>query len=217
MKRNRSDLLADQGLALQLIGAANEFFTRYFHELTVLSPCALPHTGPAILVCNHTAGIDPLLIQTACPRLVVWMIAKEYYDLWPLRYLFRKLEMIPVQRSGRDMAATREALRALSAGRVLGLFPEGRIAPNHELLPFQSGVALLASKSGAPVFPAYLDGTQRGREMVPSLLRPCSATLAFGRQVSMDYTDTSKEGLERATLAIRQAVSQLRDRSMAGR
>lgn len=207
-----SDRLEHLGLGMRVIRHANEFLTRNFHECSVVAPPQLPERGPAILASNHTAGLDPLLLQSACDRLIVWMMAAEYYDLPVLRSLFRKLQMIPVQRSGRDMAATRAALRALEEGRILGVFPEGRIEAARALLPFHTGVALLAFKSGAPVYPAYIDGTQRGREMVPSLLRPCSATIAFGPEIALDRGDAGREGLERATAAIRNAVQALKNR-----
>lgn len=204
--------------AVRTIAAANEFFTRYFHELSVLSPCPIPDHGPAILVSNHTAGIDPLLLQAAGPqRLIVWMMAKEYYEIPLLRWIFRKLQTIPVERSGRDMSATRAALRALEQGRILGVFPEGRIEPDRQILPFQTGIALMAQRSGAPVYPAYLDGTQRGREMVPSLLRPCSATVAFGPKIELGSAPDGREGLERQTDLIRAAVVGLQSRVEAGR
>jgi 1-acyl-sn-glycerol-3-phosphate acyltransferase len=206
-----ADHVDRQPLAVRAILAGNEFFTRLFHELCVLNPCTLPPTGPAILVCNHTAGLDPLLLQSACPRLVVWMMAKEYYDIPLLRGLFQRLQMIPVERSGRDLAATRAALRVLDQGRVLGVFPEGRIETQRQLLPFQTGVALLAARSGAPVYPAYLDGSQRGREMIPSLLRPCSATVAFGPRIELDAQIGDRDGLDQATRQIEAAVRSLQE------
>lgn len=201
---------------MRTIAAVNEYFTRFFHELAALNPCTLPTDGPAILVCNHTAGIDPLLLQSTCPRLIVWMMAREYYELPLLGWLFRKLEMIPVERSGRDLAATRSALRVLEQGRILGVFPEGRIETARTLLPFQTGVALLAQRSGAPVYPAYLDGTQRGREMVPALLRPCSATVAFGPKVDLDGLPGGRDALEPATERIRASVERLQMRCEPG-
>lgn len=206
-----SDRLEHLGLGMRLIRHTNEFFTRLFHECSVVAPPQLPEHGPAILVSNHTAGLDPLLLQSACDRLIVWMMAAEYYEIAALRPLFRKLRMIPVQRSGRDMPATRAALRALEEGRIVGVFPEGRIETERRLLPFHSGVALLAFKSGARVYPAYIDGTQRGREMIPSLFRPCSAVVAFGPEVALDRADTGRDGLERATAVIRSAVQALKD------
>ncbi len=184
--------------------------SRAYHQLSVRNRNPLPGDGPAILVCNHISGLDPILLQAASSRLIIWMMAKEYYDLKALGWFFRLAKAIPVQRSGRDTAATRAALRTLQNGGVLGVFPEGKIAVDSALLPFQIGVALLAIKSGAPVYPAYIDGTTRGMEMLPAVLRPNQIRLRFGPAVQFDRSDTSKEALTTATAAIRQAVETLR-------
>jgi 1-acyl-sn-glycerol-3-phosphate acyltransferase len=170
----------------------------------------MPARGAAILVCNHISGLDPFLLQSASPRLIIWMMAKEYYDIPSLNWFFRIIDAIPVLRSGRDMAAMRQAMRALHAGRILGVFPEGKIATDDDLLPFQTGVALLAIKCNVPVYTAYLEGTTRGQEMVPAMTRPNIIALRFGPQVVFDRPDTSKEALERATNAIREAIEALR-------
>lgn len=200
----------EQRLAVRFLLAGNYLFTRAYHQLSLKTTCPLPAAGPAILVCNHVSALDPLLIQSASPRrLITWMMAKEYYDMPGLGWIYRTVEAIPVQRSGRDLHATRAALRALEAGRILGVFPEGKIAPTHELLPFQTGVALMAIKSNVPVFPAYLDGTQRGKEMVPAVITPNRASLRFGPRVQLDPTSTSRESLEENTQRIRHAIQVL--------
>jgi 1-acyl-sn-glycerol-3-phosphate acyltransferase len=141
------------------------------------------------------------------------MMAQEFMDLPVLSRVFRTIGVIPVARSGRDMAATRAALRALHDGKVLGIFPEGRIETSDELMPFQSGVALMAMKTAVPVYPAYLDGTQRGLSMLTGFLQAQRAVIAFGPAVEFDRTDTGRDGQERATDAIQQAVETLRQRA----
>jgi len=195
----------------------NRFFSRVYHRIDVLSPCRVPDRGPAILICNHTSGVDPALVQSPCPRVITWMMAKEYYDIPRLKPLFDKLGVIPVTRSGRDMAATRAAMRALHDGQILGVFPEGRIEKTDELLPFQTGVALMAVKTGVPVFPAYLDGTQRGREMLKAMFTPQRATIAFGPEVVFNRDCDDRECLEAATAAMRDAVESLRQKARKSR
>ena len=199
-------------LSIRLLQAVDVCFSRIYHRVNVVSPQRLPKQGPAILICNHTSGLDPMLIQSVCPRLIVWMMAREYYDLPVLHWVFKTVEAIPVDRGGRDLAATRAALRALEAGRILGVFPEGRIETSRDLLPFQTGVALMALKAGVPVYPAYLDGTQRGRDMLPAFLYPNCATLAFGPAVETPPGgSTSKEVLQDVTARFTAAVEGLRD------
>ncbi len=154
---------------------------RVFHRLTVLSRCPIPRVGPAILVCNHTSSIDPAFVQSVCHhRLITWMMAREYQDIKGTGWFFKAVGIIPVERSGRDTAPLRAAIRALEAGRVLGIFPEGRIAPTKDFLPFQTGVALMAIKTGVPVYPVYLDGTQRNKGMMEACLQSQNASVIFG-------------------------------------
>jgi 1-acyl-sn-glycerol-3-phosphate acyltransferase len=180
-----------------------------YHNLSVRSPHQLPRYGAGILVCNHTSALDPMLIQSVCPRLIVWMMAKEYYDLPVLGRFFRTVGAIPVDRGGRDLAATRMALRALSDGRILGVFPEGRIETTGELLPFQTGVAMMAMKTGLPVYPVHLKGTQRGKEMLASILTPSRASIAFGPPLHLRKIQNARNHLEEVTANIKSAVAAL--------
>ena len=134
---------------VQFLRMTNVAISRFYHRTTVKTPHRLPRHGPGILVCNHISGLDPLLIQSACPRAIVWMMAAEYYHIKGINWFLRQIDAIPVNRSGKDLSATRAALAALQAGRILGVFPEGRIAPDEALLPFQVGVALMAIKVGS--------------------------------------------------------------------
>jgi 1-acyl-sn-glycerol-3-phosphate acyltransferase len=185
--------------------------TTYFHHLTVLTSCPIPARGGGILVCNHTSSLDPVPLQAACPRLITWMMAREYGEHFGTRWFFNAIDPILVDRSGRDMAATRAALRALKDGKILGLFPEGRIEKSPELMEFQTGAALLAMKSETPIYPAYLDGSQRCKGMVEAVLVPNRITLAFGPPIYLKDEGQGREGLEKATLQIRSAIQELAD------
>jgi 1-acyl-sn-glycerol-3-phosphate acyltransferase len=196
--------------AIRVLRAGAAFYARVYHRLRVLEPSQVPRHGPAILVCNHTSGLDPVLIQSACPRFIRWMMAREYFDLKALNWCFRTVGAIPVERSGRDTAATRAALRALEEGFALGVFPEGKIETTRDLLPFQQGIGLMALKTGAPVYPAYLDGKQRGREMLAAFALVSGATIAFGPPVDLSKLEHSRHGVEEATARIQAAVDRLR-------
>ena len=177
---SRPDHVRDANWKVRLFHAVNVVYCRGFHELRVLSPPRLPEAGPAILICNHTSGLDPVLIQSVIRRPIVWMMAKEFYEIPVLKPLMAMIDAIPVERGSREMGPTRAALRALKEGRVLGIFPEGRIAPDRELMPFEPGVAVMAARARVPIHPAYLDGTMRGLDNPPAYGLPQEATLAFG-------------------------------------
>jgi 1-acyl-sn-glycerol-3-phosphate acyltransferase len=200
----------ESDVVIRLLQGVAVCYARIYHQVIVHRPSHLPPRGPAILVCNHTSSLDPLLIQSVCPRLIRWMMAKEYFEVKPMRWIFNTVGVILVERSGRDTAATRAAMRALAEGYVLGVFPEGKIETTDDLLPFQNGIGLLALKTGAPVYPAYLDGTQRGKAMLDAVIRPNKASISFGQPVDLKGIDPSRKGVEEAAGRIQRAVAGLR-------
>ena len=201
----------DHLLSVRALKRANELYCRAFHHLDLRDPPRLPPAGPAILVCNHTSGLDPFLIQSVSPRVITWMMAKEFYDMPAFTWAFKRIGAIPVARSGRDSLATRAAIRALHDGQVLGIFPEGRIEPERALMPFQTGVAMMAIKTEVPVYPACLDGTQRGKPMLQAFLESNDAQLTFGDPIELNRDSTDKDALADSTGRIQSAVQRLMD------
>jgi 1-acyl-sn-glycerol-3-phosphate acyltransferase len=202
----------------RLAQAVNRAYVRAYHRLRVLTPCQLPRAGPAILVCNHISGLDPALIQCTTPRLIVWMMAREYFEQPGLNWFYRAISAIPVEREKRDLTSVRRALRVLAAGHVLGVFPEGRLETTHDLLPFQTGVAMLALKTGTAVYPAALEGTQRRAEsMLQAWLQPHRACLAFGPAIDLSRFAGRSPDVQLSTNVIQEAVWRLRQDHCGGR
>ncbi len=119
--------------------------------------------GPLVLVINHTAGVDPVLVQSVCPFFVRWMMGRDM-RAGSLSHIWEWLDIIDVDRKGRDTTAARHAIRALRAGGVIGIFPEGRIErPRGTLLPFHAGVGMIVAAGKAPAQPIYVRGTPDAR------------------------------------------------------
>ena len=194
---------------VRLAWRLDRYYIDGFHDIRQRTPCTLPDAGPAILVCNHISGLDPTVLQAISHRLITWMMAKEYFDVRAMRWFYDAVRAIPVNRSGRDLAATRTAMRVLERGRILGIFPEGRISENGSLLPFQTGVAMMAIKSDVPVIPAYIEGSMRDANMLQAFFHPHRGLVAFGPPVAFDRSDSSRHTIEAATDAIRAAVMAL--------
>lgn len=149
--------------------------------------------GPLVLICNHTAGIDPVLVQGVCyfePRWVMAADMKVGLDrLWEFgRIIF-------VDREKGDLTGTREAIRHVRAGGVLGIFPEGRIErPARTLMPFQPGVGFIIKRCGAPVLPVIIEGTPEAATAWGSMYRRGRARLKFMDLI--DYTTTGMSAEE---------------------
>lgn len=183
-----------------------------YHQLHQHTPCPIPREGPALIVSNHTAGLDPTLIQAACPRPIVWLMTREFYDLPRMRWFFEWSRMIPIDVAGHDSRAWREAIRALKQGLVVGVFPEGRIERERSLLPFQTGVSLLALRGGATFYPVYLDGLQRNTPMLETYLLPQYPSVAWGPPLATRGIRTTRNNLERLTSELQGRVAELEAR-----
>jgi 1-acyl-sn-glycerol-3-phosphate acyltransferase len=163
----------------------NRLFCKKFHRLQH-DPLPLPLSGPAIVVANHVSGLDPLIMIAASSRPLRFIIAREEYDRWWLKWLFAAIGCIPVERSTNPRAALFAARRALERGEVVALFPHGRIYLDDQAAPqLKRGVAHLAGVAGAPVFPLRIDGIRgRGHTIAAVFLRSralvrCFAPLSF--------------------------------------
>lgn len=202
-------------MPLRAISGFNYAYSRIYHRLQLMNACPLPAKGAALLVCNHTSSLDPCLLQSTTHRPILWMMAREYFDQPRLRWLFRMLHCIPVDRNGRDTAATRAAIGALQQGNIVGLFPEGGIEVGDEIQPFFAGTGLIAMRGKSLVYPAYLDGAQRQHSMVGSYLLPSDARVRFGLPIdprSIVGQGGKKASVTEITESIRQSVIALREK-----
>lgn len=118
--------------------------------------------APYILIANHGCMLDPLLAAWKCYRYHIrFMGKKELTKHKPLKWLFDKLLMIPVDRHNSDMAAMRASIKTLKEGHSLGIFPEGTRYKQGVMEDLESGVAMIALRSGVPLLPAYIAGKPR--------------------------------------------------------
>ncbi len=139
------------------------FFIRYF-GFTLLAKIDhveglenIPASGPGIVMINHIAFIDSLVVLHLLPRNVVPMAKIEVYN-YPVIGIFPRMwGVIPVRREEVDRSAIQAALEVLRAGELILVAPE---ATRHtELQQGKVGIAYLAQKTGAPVIPVAVEGT----------------------------------------------------------
>jgi 1-acyl-sn-glycerol-3-phosphate acyltransferase len=199
-------------LSLAVCEGLNELLCRLWYRLRRDGPCPVPDTGPVIIVPNHTCTADPLFVCAACQkRKISFMIAKEYAELPFWRYFVRLVECIPVRRDGRDVAATKQALRHLRANKALTVFIEGRIpAPGQKVEP-RDGPALLALRSGATVIPCHISGTLYRDGILAGFLARHRARVCFGPPVDLSDLagQTGRETVAAATKRIYECICAL--------
>jgi 1-acyl-sn-glycerol-3-phosphate acyltransferase len=209
---------------LEFLWWINRAYCAGMHRLVNLNEAPLPEHGPAILVANHTSGVDNLVLQAGCRRVLGFMVAQEFYNSAAVGPFCRILGCIPVRRDGRDLSATREALRALGEDRVLPIFPEGKIIPEsgREFGPGKPGAAFLTIRTQVPVIPAYIRGTPPTDNVWKGLMTPSRARVIYGPPI--DFSDLltpeadrqgERERLDAITQRLMDSIKALRERSLA--
>lgn len=146
----------------------------------------IPPEGGVILAANHLSFLDSVLLMYAPPRRVTFLGKQEYVTARSTRRLFPAAGMIPVDRSGRGVARSLGiAIERLRAGEIVGIFPEGTRSRDGLLHPGHAGVAHLALKSGAPIVPVGIVGSDRS--MAPGRLLPTRdpITVTFGEPIDL--------------------------------
>jgi 1-acyl-sn-glycerol-3-phosphate acyltransferase len=120
----------------------------------------LPRDGGYILAPSHRSMMDIPFIAVVTPRRIRFMGKESVFRVPVLGHLFRVLGGFPVARDGTDRKAVRDSIAMLRSGEVLVVYPEGTRQRGTKIQPLQPGAAYLALRSGAPIVPVGMAGTE---------------------------------------------------------
>ncbi|MBP8298301.1 MAG: MFS transporter [Burkholderiales bacterium] len=174
-------------VAIYIYSLVPEFLMRFLCWLLVHSVYRvakkgidlIPDEGPAVIVCNHVSFVDALIIMAASPRPVRFVMDHQIFKIPVLAFVFRTARAIPIAPAKENPVlleqAYDEVARALAAGDLVGVFPEGRITDNGELYPFRNGIQKILARTPVPVVPIALQGLWGSffsRKGGPAMTRP---------------------------------------------
>jgi len=150
----------------------------------------LPAQGPYIVAANHHNYLDGVVLASALPVPVSFLVMPRVWRATPLHpLLHRQIGSIMLNLHRPDVGALRRALRVLEQGRVVGIFPEGPFSVRGRLERGLPGVALLALRAGVPVVPAGINGTYEalvGRRGYIPRRHPLAVRFGRPRHVAYD-------------------------------
>ncbi|HWQ15304.1 MAG TPA: lysophospholipid acyltransferase family protein [Roseiflexaceae bacterium] len=123
-----------------------------------------PRPQGCVLAVNHLHWTDIHIVGASMPLSHrPWWIAKiELFNGRLITWWFREMQVIPIRRGKRDMAALAAAEEALRAGAPLMIFPEGHRSDTGQLQEGKSGAVRLALRSRCPIVPIAVFGTEAG-------------------------------------------------------
>ncbi|NNJ90266.1 MAG: 1-acyl-sn-glycerol-3-phosphate acyltransferase [Gammaproteobacteria bacterium] len=157
---------------LNVLEGMNRLFCHRYHRLNKVT-IPLNDSGPAIVVSNHISGLDPMLMIAATPRPLRFLIAREQYERFGFKWLFKAVGCIPIDRSKQADNAMRLAIKALEAGEVLAIFPHGKIhLPGDSPVKLKPGAARLSNKVKCSIYPLHISGVEKqGHVLLPVVFR----------------------------------------------
>ena len=172
----------------------------------------VPTSGPAILVSNHLSVSDSFFLPLVVPRRVSFMAKAEYFTGRGVRGrltagFFKGIGQLPVDRSGGKAgeAAIRLAEQVLERGELFGIYPEGTRSPDGRLYRGKTGVARLALRTGVPVIPCVMVGTDVVQPIGSKVPRLGRVGVVIG--APMDFS--RYEGMEADRFVLRSVTDEI--------
>jgi len=120
----------------------------------------IPRRGGFILASNHISNLDPVVLGICSVRRLNFMAKKELFK-GVLGFFLTNLGAYPVKRGESDFGAMKESLKRLKKGWPVLIFVEGSRRIGNEPSKAQPGAGFLAMKSGVPIVPVYVQGTDK--------------------------------------------------------
>lgn len=169
----------------------------------------IPRRGPFILASNHFSVGDPPILTGIVPRRISWMAKRELFQVPVIGWLYYMFGCVPVRRFEADLKALRMSQEVLRRGHVLGMFPEGTRSAGRGLKKGEPGTAVIALRTGVPVLPVAIWGTENVK-LPRDLFRRTHVWVRFGQLFALPASGrVTKQQVEEGTELIMRRIAEL--------
>lgn len=168
-------------------------FCRVWCRMTIEGRENLPASGPFILAPTHRSIIDTPVASGVYRRRMRFMGADKW---WSNRYFGKLLTALggfPVSRGSADREALRRCISVIEGGEPLVLFPEGERKSGLVVQPLFEGAAYVAMKTGVPIIPVGIGGSERAMPKGTKFIYPRKMYVIVGAPLTIAPTDSPKE------------------------
>ena len=170
----------------------------------------VPTDRPFILAPVHRSNID-FLLAAGCTHRRQRFLAKD--TLWKPGFgrLWSALGAIPVARGTADREALKACQTVIETGQPLVMFPEGTRQQGPEVQPLFDGTAFLQARTGVPIVPVGIGGSQRAMPKGKKAIRPTKVVIVIGEPMEAPVV----EGAKARRAALREQTATLHRRLQA--
>jgi 1-acyl-sn-glycerol-3-phosphate acyltransferase len=167
-------------------------------------------SGPFIVAGNHSSLLDWVFVARFVDRPIRFVLTREFYDQPGLTGIYRRLGIIPIRDGAIELSAVRQLLGTLARGEIVGVFPEGQITRDGELLPAQPGVISIAARAGVPIVPVGVRGAFEAFPRDARLPRPHPVRVAYGTPLEIPPSDVrTRDGQVRLASELMRRIGEL--------
>ncbi len=154
----------------------------------------VPQDQAVLYVANHRSMFDVVLTYPLLPYGSGYISKKEFKKVPILYQWMYFLNCLFLDRSDlrQGMEVIMKAIDMVKDGHSMFIFPEGtRNKSDDPLLPFHKGSFKIAQRTGAPIVPITIIGTEHIWEEHPWSIHPATVKLIYGDPIY--FKDLTKE------------------------
>ncbi|MEY8391633.1 1-acyl-sn-glycerol-3-phosphate acyltransferase [Lachnospiraceae bacterium] len=162
-------------------------------KLTVIGEDRIPKGQAVLYIPNHQSYFDIVITYSRCPGLTGY-VSKDFMQKVPLlsnwmKHLYCLFLNRSDMKAGMKMILT--GIEYINKGISICIFPEGTRNPHPEngLLPFKEGSLKMAEKTGCPIIPIAISGSQDIWEKHLPFIRKCKVIVEYGEPIYLNQLD----------------------------
>ena len=170
--------------AYRIFALLFRWYFRLYHRLRVEGVENIPQRGGCLVACNHASYLDPPAIGCMVRHRVFRFVARD--TLWKGgvgAWFFRVTRCIPISRDTGDLGAMRAVLKAVKAGDLVALFPEGTRSVDGTLTEAKPGIGFLVARAGVPLVPVAILGSHHAFGKGRRFMRPTRLVVRYGKPI----------------------------------
>ena len=148
-------------------------------------PGRLPRKGAVIISPVHRSNLDVPLLGATCPRRLRYLAKGSLFKSRFWTWLLTVVGGFPLDREARaDRGALKAALSVLERDEALVVFPEGERKSGPWVYPMLDGAVWLSAKSGAPILPVGIGGSERALPKGANIPKPTKIVYHYGELIA---------------------------------
>jgi 1-acyl-sn-glycerol-3-phosphate acyltransferase len=166
-----------------------------FFDIVSHAKCNYSDKKPLIFAMNHISAFDPFIVTAVCSEKIHYLAKSDLSNHWMTWIFLKSVGAVFIKRNYADIKGLKLALKLLKEKKSIGIFPEGKVdiskrhsnadeSSQYKVDNLQTGVALLAMRSGSPIIPVLIQGTEDLSTLKLSLRKKRRLKVFFGEPIN---------------------------------